>query len=477
MLAFQTDFPVSTTCSPQDFLRTLSLWLSRTDHSGFTPAALGRMLDMPQGSLRSERAHDSEYIEWLAFSSEELSGAGLRHQRPDPAVCGLLWTSTLVFSATPDGGRVSIRVEHDGDQPQPPQPPILSRTVPLIPTLIDTLGGGEDGSLTVSTQPRMLGESEVDLVSKLMRTGHGGRLPVVYASLPFAGIPGIDTHELARQLAGIAHVLIEPGRQFSHRLKLAVNGRNVYGGTLGIYWPDDEQHDAFYLGTRFARTADLTRALIARIHQDWLRRDPLPHGTWAGLREACTYQTIRQLKASGSLDLGEYIEKFDAEITAKDEKIRELEEHNQQLRTALKRQESLQTPNRGSLLDPGREQNLYPDEILGVILDALGEALSRSTRDSRREHILQSLIDANPIAENHAQLHQEHLKNLLRGMRGMTPKIRRDLEDMGFSVDESARHIKIVFRNDDRYTYTLPKSGSDARGGLNAANDIGRLLF
>lgn len=477
MLAFQTHFPVSPTCSPQDFLRALGQWLTQPDHSGFTPGALAAIGNDSQGSLGSDRTHDSEYIEWLAFSSDELSGAGLRHQRPDPAVRGLLWTSTLVFSATPDGGRVSMRVEHDGDQPQPPQHPILSRTAPLIPTLIDTLGGGEDGSLTVSTRPRMLGESEVDLVSKLMRTGHGGRLPVVYASLPFAGIPGIDAHELARQLAGMAHVLVEPGRQFSHRLKLAVNGRNVYGGTLGIYWPDDEQHDAFYLGTRFARTADLTRALIARIHQDWLRRDPLPHGTWAGLREACTYQTIRQLKTSGSLDLGEYIEKFDAEITAKDHKIRELEEHNQQLRTELKRLESLQTPTRGSLLDPGHERDLYPDEILAILRDALDDALSRTTRDSRREHVLRSVIDANPIAESHARLYQERLKNLLRGMRGMTPKIRRDLEEMGFSIDETARHIKIVFRNDDRYTHTLPKSGSDARGGLNAANDIGRLLF
>lgn len=477
MLSFQTDFPVATSCTPREFLQAVGHWLTQPGHTGFAPAALATIANSPQGTVGSDRAHDNERIEWLSFSDDDTACAGLRHERPDPADRTLTCSSILIFSATRDGSRISLRIEHDADQPLHPQHPGAPQVDSLVNTLIGRLGGGTDGLLSVSNRARRLSESEVELTSKLMRAEHGGRLPIVYASLPFPGIPPIDADELARQLAGMAHVLVEPGRQFSHRLKLAVNGRNVYGGSLGIYWPDSERHDSFYLGTRFARTDDLIRAATARIHQFWLHRKPLPYGTWASLREASTYQKIRRLKASGSLDLGEYIEQFDEEIIARDQKIRELEEHNQQLRAELKRLEELQHTARGSLLDPGREHDLYPNETLGIILDALGEALSRTTRDSRREHILQSLVEANPIAENHAQLYQERLKNLLRGTRGMTPKIRRGLEHMGFSIDETARHIKIVFRDDDRYTYTLPKSGSDARGGLNAANDIGRLLF
>ncbi|GMU46359.1 MAG: hypothetical protein AMXMBFR26_11410 [Porticoccaceae bacterium] len=55
--------------------------------------------------------------------------------------------------------------------------------------------------------------------------------------------------------------------------------------------------------------------------------------------------------------------------------------------------------------------------------------------------------------------------------------MRRGLEEMGFSITEEGKHYKLTFQDDDRYTFTLPKSGSDHRGGLNAASDIGRLLF
>ncbi|MDO4232963.1 MAG: hypothetical protein Q4D19_12610 [Lautropia sp.] len=76
------------------------------------------------------------------------------------------------------------------------------------------------------------------------------------------------------------------------------------------------------------------RATTARIHQFWRDHEALPHSTWASLRKASTYQAIRQLKASGSLDLGECIEQFYQDATAKKQEIRELEEHNQQLRAA-----------------------------------------------------------------------------------------------------------------------------------------------
>ena len=45
------------------------------------------------------------------------------------------------------------------------------------------------------------------------------------------------------------------------------------------------------------------------------------------------------------------------------------------------------------------------------------------------------------------------------------------------AADAAAAAYKLVYQEDDRYTYTLPKSGSDHRGSLNAANDIGRLMF
>jgi hypothetical protein len=91
--------------------------------------------------------------------------------------------------------------------------------------------------------------------------------------------------------------------------------------------------------------------------------------------------------------------------------------------------------------------------------------------------VLAAVLAANPASEDTAGAMRARLKELLRGSKGIDAKIRRGLEEMGFSIAGDGRHYKLVFQDDDRYTFTLPKTGSDHRGGLNAASDIGRLLF
>ena len=97
-------------------------------------------------------------------------------------------------------------------------------------------------------------------------------------------------------------------------------------------------------------------------------------------------------------------------------------------------------------------------------------------RDSRREHVLKAVLNALPAA-GIERAQRETLKDLLRGYKNMDNKTRKGLENIGFSIEEEGKHYKLVFQDDNRYTFTLPKSGSDHRGGLNAANDISKLLF
>ena len=73
--------------------------------------------------------------------------------------------------------------------------------------------------------------------------------------------------------------------------------------------------------------------------------------------------------------------------------------------------------------------------------------------------------------------YREALKGALRAYRTMDGKTRKTLEGMGFSISEDGKHYKLIFQNDDRYTFPLAKSGSDYRGGLNAASDIAKRLF
>lgn len=69
------------------------------------------------------------------------------------------------------------------------------------------------------------------------------------------------------------------------------------------------------------------------------------------------------------------------------------------------------------------------------------------------------------------------MKDILRGYQSMSNRTRKSLEDMGFSIEDDGKHHKLTYRGDDRYTYSLSKSSSDHRAGLNAASDIGKRLF
>ena len=111
-----------------------------------------------------------------------------------------------------------------------------------------------------------------------------------------------------------------------------------------------------------------------------------------------------------------------------------------------------------------------------VVREAVQDAASRTLDDSRQKHVLTSILTANPASGEPGRFRAE-LKDLLRGSKTVDSRIRRSLEKLGFEISEDGKHYKLVFQGDDRYTFSLAKSGSDRRGGLNAASDIARLLF
>lgn len=206
------------------------------------------------------------------------------------------------------------------------------------------------------------------------------------------------------------------------------------------------------------------------------QRRPLPRCTWAYLREQVSQNTIAALKSAGSVSIDDYIRSFDEEIAAKDQRLQEAEEEIERLRQEL-RQREIRPDDGNILLSPGTERNFYDQEILGIVLDALADARKYVRPDSRRQHVLQSIVDANPLPHRIATTRHETLKDLLCGMTTIDARIRRGLESMGFRISNGGKHYKLLYQGDDRYTYSLPQSGSDRRGGLKAASDISRLMF
>jgi hypothetical protein len=305
----------------------------------------------------------------------------------------------------------------------------------------------------------------------------GCRLPIVYVSAGFHGTYKVDVERLASDLEGMAHVVVEPNRAFSVRLKIEVDSENVYGGTVGVYWPDGGGRRSFFQSAGFDSQDEVHRAILEEIRTALTNRRTLDRCTWAFVQETASRLSIEELTRSGSQELGKYIDTFDSELSARAERLEDAEREIARLHKELRIHEARLTRGTGSLLRTGAEQDLYPDEIVRIVRDAMSDYRTRVPPDSRRQHVLDTLLSANSVGDDEPASRREQLKELLRDERGLDAKTKRGLEEMGFAISDEGKHYKLVFQGDDRYSFSLAESGSDHRGGLNAASDISRLLF
>lgn len=492
MISFATDFAVDPAHGPEDFLRAIASWLLDVERTAIAAEQLQALPTETSSRINT----GGELLQTLIARQPDATVAGIRYSRQEEH---LTWITTVVFSrrlktrgngagntdlpdmaipetdtAPASDAWLGIRIECTSSLPQAHLP--VDRDPAIVPALLNALGGGLDGPLRVSNQPRLLAGHELPLAADLILGNSDHRLPIVYVSACFQPGHAIDPRRLASRLAGRAHVVVEPGNSFSRQLQALTKSTNVYGGTVGIYWPEGGEPRRFYLGTLYQTAAELGDAIREDLHRTLRQRRPLPRCTWAHLREQVSQNTIAALKSAGSLSIDDCIRSFGEEIAAKEQLLQEAEEEIERLRQEL-RQREIRPDDGNILLSPGTERNFYDQEILGIVLDALADARKYVRPDSRRQHVLQSIVDANPLPHRIATTRHETLKDLLCGMTTIDARIRRGLESMGFRISNGGKHYKLLYQGDDRYTYSLPQSGSDRRGGLKAASDISRLMF
>ncbi len=202
--------------------------------------------------------------------------------------------------------------------------PVAKKPV-VVRTLLHALGGGRDGELDVGENAYYLGNTEIEKAAKLIVGDSECRLPIVYVSANFYGGYALDVDRLANDLSGMAHVVVEPNRPFSLRLKLDANSENVYGGSVGIYWPDGGGRRSFFLGRTHETPSELAKAIFNEVRLALTNRRPLERCTWASVQEMVSRQTFEQLKESGSDKVEEYIGAFDKEIAAKNAQLEDAE--------------------------------------------------------------------------------------------------------------------------------------------------------
>ncbi|MYN30232.1 hypothetical protein [Duganella levis] len=461
MQSFSTEFPVQENISGGEFLSAVKDWIVGSRYTYLKASDLEQIGSAGESKVTVE----SDTVEILRVDTDDTESIAVSYHKRDDN-CD--WISTIVFSGTPSSNWVSVRVMCEPHLPTAKLPEAKKPVVMQI--LLSKLGGGTDGKVQVTDKAVMLSESQVELAASYILGTNGAYLPIVYISAPFRGKAEFNFDALAKQLAGMAHVVVEPSRAFSIRLKDIVHAQNVYGGAVGVYWSEGGGSRKFLEGR------NISESIFHEIRLALNNRRPLIRCTWNSVKEIQSRKILNELRDAGSTDVQNYIDAFDAELNAKNAALTDAEKEIHRLSAEIRRLEARSSAESGMMLELGQEQDYFENEIKDIVLDALTHAVGSVTIDSRRQHVLNAILNANSIAQG-AQTIRERLKASLRDYRSLDSKTEKELEACGFSISDTGKHFKLTWMDDDRYTFTLAKTASDHRTGLNSALDIGRLFL
>lgn len=176
------------------------------------------------------------------------------------------------------------------------------------------------------------------------------------------------------------------------------------------------------------------------------------------------------------------IKEKNQEISTLKHEIRDLEQLLEEVSQSPDPQHGythVKTVVRGScVLSYGDELDLYNDEILSFVLDALhNELATRTHENSRRQHILQDLLLNNALETDLRKEKENDLKRIMRNYQRLDAPTLNALKKMGFSHSQDGTHHKFMFMGDARYVATTSKSSSDVRSGKNFSHDLANKLF
>ena len=352
--------------------------------------------------------------------------------------------------------------------------------------LLDT-----DTGLIISSYPHSFGAAEEErlLLTRLcLDENVDFRLPIVYLTRDwFTEHCALDEGELARRLCGVAHVLVESDKDVSRALKTSCGGQNVYDGGMAIYFPSLLATAKRFVPYEGMNTEKVMTQMVRMIFRYMNQQRRGRMDTWDGIlmlqmrRHAdqllMDKRRIEENRKQTSKEKDEYWDEFVKAQT----QVEALTEQNERLQNEIAvLRARVDSMGENPLLYYGDEKEFYQGEMLEFVRTALSEKLDRLPKEKDRHlrcaDVLQDILSANECEEIQAQ-RQTELKRVLKGYRTLTPEIRSALLDIGFKITSDGKHHKLTYYDDERYTVTMAKSGSDWRGGENLISEIRKRIY
>jgi len=464
MIVFRTEFPMNTNLTPKKLFRICYDWLYHSPHSQLQKELEKIDFDNLVSDTTLVSQSQEEKLEFQVYEDSQEQIQGVKYfilsNKQD-------WTTYIIHHKSAAQQHVSIEINCENRA--------RIRSIPRvnIPRILSDFVNyyGADGKFHIQPTPYNLEDREIDFASSFLKGQMNNTLPIVYISSKYDGRYVINPSVLSKKLMGLAHVIVEPNYQFGIRLAIDMAYRNPMKGAIGIYWPNGAGYEIIH------RQEDHDECIDKIVYNiiDGLKFSGLMNELrWTYLEQCKVRNQIETLKSARNSSLDSFIEAFDKEnanlkkqLAHSEGKIESLQGQVTSLRSKV--------AECGTLLNAGKEEELIEDEIKDFLIELLQKASNDSNRSGRSYHICEALLEANS-SSGKRQAVREKLREILTDWK-WSDKKRNELSSLGFDVKEDGKHIKAVFRGDDRYTLTISKTPSDHRSNLNNFSDACKILF
>lgn len=469
MKIFSTLFPIEERATLDDLLEVSKIWIEGSPHSPFET-----------NDLKELREHNTtiskkNYTYGLArIDSDEEKLLGIEYSHPGKN--NDCWTTQIVGNKTPNKFIISINQTYEShkatDRIHIPKKPYI------IKQLLDKIGGGKDGDLETSNQPIIFKEEEgvERFVSDILTGNTNSELPIVYVSRDRNNHCLVNAMNLAYGFSGIAHVLIEPSREFSFKLKEEMGSENVYGGAVGIYWTEGTGRKVWFPENEIEKSEiemKITNDIIEAVKSKMIpRKYTLEH-----IKSLHNRMLMEKLKGKkGELtEITKLFELASSELETNENQLKRAEERIYNLECKIRAISRPKSFSEGIISDP-QISELYDGEIRTVILETLNETYKHLPPDIRRREVLKEIINSNKIPETKKKI-IEKLRKALDGYRTITPKIKKELAAIGLSLDDGKHYKVYMTENPNGAAGTLAKTPSDVRAGRNDTKQLTDKFF
>lgn len=378
------------------------------------------------------------------------------------------WDTEIIYAENEDHKSVTFHIYCSGDTTKFDNVPKVRSEI--IRTFIQK-GSVASGCLPIQVSPIEADYGQIELYAEIVNGKCKLPLPMVFISKIFdsAGYE-VDAEMLAFRLAGIAYVVVEKDTDFSFNLKERAGSQVPFNGRVGIFYPNGKID-------RLCRAQALWGELDVKILNDIVKavtsQVDKTAPTWGQF-----YADKIALDAKHSAELlDDYISGYDTlddKLKAAKEKIAMLTEENTSLRN---KNDSLQAALTAcgieeSIIAKSEVKEFFDGEQHDFLVTVLKDAADRCGGfDTRQYELIKSFLANNEYIGNGRET-EAVVRRVLSSGEPINKRDIADLERVGFDLVSENPHYKFVYRGNERYWFTVSKTPSDRRSGMNNASDI-----